>query len=240
MATLLVAEIDNGRLSDLAPARSPPRPSSAQPVDILVAGENVGEPPRRRRSSPGCAKVLRRRRRGLRPRLAEPLAALLVALAPGYDAIVAASTRLRQERDAARRGAARRHADLRHHQGRRAEDLRAADLRRQRAPDGASRPTPRWSSRCAPPPSPATGEGGSAAIETVARGGRSRPLALRRRSAGQVRPAGADVGQDRHLRRPRHAEGGEFQALIEPVADKLGAAVGASRAAVDAGYVPND
>ena len=52
---------------------------------------------------------------------------------------------------------------------------------------------------------------------------------------------GADLGQDHHLRRPRACRSREnFTKYIEPVADKLGAAVGASRAAVDAGYAPND
>src|SRR6185437_2206287 len=43
--------------------------------------------------------------------------------------------------------------------------------------------------------------------------GRSRPVELRRRGVGEVRSAGADLGQDHHLRRPRHAEGGELQDL---------------------------
>ena len=70
---------------------------------------------------------------------------------------------------------------------------------------------------------------------------RSRPLDLRRRGAVEVRPSRADLGQDHHLGRPRACRAREnFKKYIEPVADKLGAAVGASRAAVDAGYAPND
>ncbi len=86
----------------------------------------------------------------------------------------------------------------------------------------------------------ASAEGGSGTIEAVASTG----------DAGLSTFAGAEIAK---LERPeltsakiivsggRALQNGEnFTSIIEPLADKLGAAVGASRAAVDAGYVPND
>jgi electron transfer flavoprotein alpha subunit len=85
----------------------------------------------------------------------------------------------------------------------------------------------------------APGEGGSAPIEPVARGG-SRAFRLRRRGAVEVRAARADLGQDHHLRRPRHAESGENFKLYRAGRRQARRRVGASRAAVDAGFAPND
>jgi len=85
----------------------------------------------------------------------------------------------------------------------------------------------------------AAAEGGSAAIETIAAAG----------ATGLSRFAGAELARSERpeltsarviVSGGRGMQSGENFKLLERVADKLGAAVGASRAAVDAGFVPND
>jgi len=86
----------------------------------------------------------------------------------------------------------------------------------------------------------AVGEGGSASVEAIdaaADTGLSslvgRELTVSERP--ELGAAGVIVSGGRGL-----GSGENYHQLLEPLADKLGAALGASRAAVDAGYVPND
>ncbi|WP_234730025.1 FAD-binding protein [Acidocella facilis] len=87
---------------------------------------------------------------------------------------------------------------------------------------------------------PVPAEGGSAAIETVSAAGfdgKSSYIGseLSKSERPELTAAKIIISGGRGMQ-----NGENFTKLIEPVADKLGAAVGASRAAVDAGYVPND
>src|SRR6202035_281821 len=171
--------------------------------------------------------------------LAEPTAALVVALAPGYDVIMAAET------TNAKNFMPRVAALL--------DVMQISDIVKVIAPDTFERLiyagnavqtvrsgdakkviTVRTST------SQATGEGGAAAAETVsppADPGISTFVGeeLSKTDRPELTSARIIVSGGRAM-----ASRENFAKYIEPVADKLGAAVGASRAAVDAGYAPND
>jgi electron transfer flavoprotein alpha subunit len=86
----------------------------------------------------------------------------------------------------------------------------------------------------------AAGEGGAATVESIAACadlGVSKLLGreLTQSARPELAAASVVISGGRGL-----GSGENFHALLEPLADKLGAAMGASRAAVDAGFVPND
>ncbi len=86
----------------------------------------------------------------------------------------------------------------------------------------------------------AVGNGGSAAVETIAAGpdlGQSKLVGreLTKSARPELGAAKIIVSGGRGL-----GSGDAYRSVLEPLADKLGAAMGASRAAVDAGFVPND
>ena len=85
----------------------------------------------------------------------------------------------------------------------------------------------------------AAGEGGSAAIESVTGGASAKSAFVSEEMVKSDRP---ELGAAKIIVSGGRALGSaeEFHAVMDPLADKLGAAVGASRAAVDAGYAPND
>jgi len=239
MATLLIGEIANGRLSDLVARALTAAAEISQPVDILVAGRNVGEAAAAAAKLAGVRKVRAADDAVYEHGLAEPLAALLVALAPEYDAIVAASS-------AFAKNALPRAAAL-------LDVMQLSDITKVLGPKTFERPTYAGNAiqtvestdaklvvtvRTAA--FPATGEGGGAAIEPVAAAGDPGLSsfvgeALAKSDRPELASAKIVISGGRAMQKAEN-----FKLYIEPVADKLGAAMGASRAAVDAGYAPND
>ncbi len=239
MATLLFAEHDDASLNPVTARALTAALALGAPVHVLVAGANARPAAEAAAKLAGVAEVLLADDAAYAHHLAEPVAALGVALAKDYGALVAPST-------AFGKSVMPRIAAL-------IDVMQVSDVIAVVAPDTFDRPiyagnaiqrvratdatkvlTIRTASFAA------ASEGNAAPIRTV---GAAAPVAgasfLGEEIAASARP---DLSAARIIVSGGRALGSaeQFHAIVEPLADELGAAVGASRAAVDAGYAPND
>jgi electron transfer flavoprotein alpha subunit len=239
MTILLLAEHDGASLKDATHKALTAATAMGGDVHVLVAGSGVSAAAAAAGKLSGVAKVLAADDASLAHGLAEPLAALVVSLAGAYDAVVApATTTIKNARP--------RVAAL-------LDVMQVSDVTAVLGPDTFERPiyagnaiqtvrstdkvkvvTVRTSTF------KAAAEGGAAPVEAVpvpADPGLSSFVgeALSKSDRPELTSAKIIVSGGRAL-----GSAEKFQAVVVPLADKLGAAVGASRAAVDAGYAPND
>ena len=238
MASLVLLDHDHGQIKQ--PSRSAVA-AAAQlgEVHVLVAGEGVGDAAAAAAKLPGVTKVHVADSPAYSHSLAEPLAALLVSMAGHHDHIMAAST-------ATGKNVMPRVAALLDVQP--ISDIAGivdADtfvrpiyagnaLATVASSDSKKVVTVRAASF-----DPVAAEGGNAAIEPVS--APDAPVTSRFVSAELSKSERPELTAARIvISGGRGMQNGENFKLLEPIADKLGAAVGASRAAVDAGYVPND
>ncbi len=239
MTTLLIAEHDNASLKDATAKALTAARALGAPVEILVAGEGCGPAAEAAAKLDGVAKVRVADAAQYKTMLAEPTAALIVSLAGDYDAIVAPAT-------ANGKNILPRVAAL-------LDVMQVSDVTAVAGPDTFERPiyagnaiqtvkskdakkviTVRTAAF------QATGSGGSAPVEAVAAAadpGLSSFTSeeISKSDRPELTSAKIIVSGGRAL-----GSAENFTKVMEPLADKLGAAMGASRAAVDAGYAPND
>jgi len=239
MTTLLIAEHDNKSLRDATNKALTAAKALGQPVHVLVAGKGARSVAEAAAKLDGIAKVLLADSASYEHMLAEPLAALVVSLAPSYDAIVAPAT-------TTGKNFMPRVAAL-------LDVMQVSDIIKVIAPDtferliyaGNAVQTVRSKDKIKvitvrTSTFQATGEGGSAPIEDAAAAADPAISSfageeLSKSDRPELTSAKIIISGGRAMQSREN-----FTKYIEPVADQLGAAVGASRAAVDAGYAPND
>ncbi|HTZ01099.1 MAG TPA: FAD-binding protein [Xanthobacteraceae bacterium] len=240
MPTLLLAEHDNSSLKDATNKALTAAKALGAEVHILVAGHNCKAVADAAAKLDGVGKVLLADAEPYAHQLAEPTAALIVSLAAPYETIMAAAT-------TTGKNVMPRVAAL-------LDVMQLSDVTKVVAPDTFERPiyagnaiqTVRSTDKkrvitVRTAAFQATGAGGATApVENVAAaadpgvsGFVGEELSKSERpelTSAKIIISGGRAMQNRE----------NFTKYIEPVADKLGAAIGASRAAVDAGYAPND
>jgi electron transfer flavoprotein alpha subunit len=238
MAVLLLAEVTDGALALDATAKAVAAASKLGDVTVLAAGASAAAAGEEAAKIAGVAKVLVAEDASLGHRLAEPTAALIAGLASDFEHIVAPATT--DAKNVLPRVAALldvmvisdvsgvvdgKTFERPIYAGNAIQTVKSNDAKKVVSFRTAS--------------FDAAGEGGSASVETISAADNpglsewvedkvaasDRPELT---SAGIVVSGGRGVGSEEDFK------------LIEGLADKLGAAVGASRAAVDSGYAPND
>jgi electron transfer flavoprotein alpha subunit len=239
MTTLLLAEHDNKVLKDATHKALTAAKSFADDVHVLVAGKSCRAVAEAAARLDGVSKVLLADREAYEHMLAEPVAALLVSLAANYVAIVAPATTTGKNimpRLAALLDVMQISDIVKVIASDTFERLIYAGnaVQTVRSKDKTKVITVRTSTFQAAP------AGGSAPIEEVASGsdpGISSFVGeeLSKSERPELTSARIIISGGRAMQSREN-----FTKYIEPVADKLGAAIGASRAAVDAGYAPND
>jgi electron transfer flavoprotein alpha subunit len=238
MAVLLIAEHDNKALKDATHKALTAAAQMGGDVHVLVAGNKADGAAAQAAKLAGVKKVLHAESAALERPVAEPMAATIVALAGAYDHIVAPATT--NGKNYMPRVAAlldvMQVSDI--------SEVKSADtfvrliyagnaVQTVQSSDAKKIITVRTASFAA------TGEGGSAAIEKVnaaADPGLSSYVSenLTKSDRPELTSAKIVVSGGRGM------QNGDNFKMLDAVAKKLNAAVGASRAAVDAGYVPND
>lgn len=238
MAVLLLAEVNAGELALDATAKAVSAAKSLGDVTVLAAGASAAAAGEAAAKIDGVAKVLVAEDESLGHRLAEPTAALVAALASDYSHIVAPATtdaknilpRVAALLDVMVISDVTAVVDADNFErpiyaGNAIQVVKSADAKKV-----ISFRTSTFD---------AAGEGGAASVETISAtenpglsswvedklAESDRPELT---SAGVVVSGGRGVGSEEDFK------------IIEALADKLGAAVGASRAAVDSGFAPND
>jgi electron transfer flavoprotein alpha subunit len=239
MTTLLIAEHDNKGLKDATAKAMTAATAIGAPVHVLVAGKDCKPAAEVAAKLAGVDKVLIADAPPLEHVLAEPMAALVVALAADYDTIMAPST-------ASAKNIMPRVAAL-------LDVMQVSDIIKVISPDTFERLI--YAGNAVQTVRAKDGKKvitvRTAAFQAVGRGDAA-PSELVPSPADPVLSAfvGEEISRnDRpELTSARVIVSGgralasreNFTTYIDPVADKLGAAIGASRAAVDAGYAPND
>jgi len=241
MSVLVIGEHDNAELkpATLHTVTAAKELAGAEEIHVLVAGHGCNAVAQAAAAIPGVAKVLLADAPEHEHRLAENLAPLIVDLAKGYSHVLAPAT-------TSGKNVMPRAAAL-------LDVQQVSDISAVVSADTFVRPIYAGNAMATVKSSDsiklitvrttafdtAPAEGGSATVENAASNG----------DAGLAEYLGADLTESERpeltsarivISGGRGMQSGQNFAMLERIADKLGAAVGASRAAVDAGFVPND